>query len=135
MNIEKELMKLAIKAYKKNEIPVGAVIVKDNKIIGKGYNKRQRSGNVLDHAEVIAIKNASKKLKDWRLDGCELHSTMEPCEMCKKVIETSRISNVYYYLNQNKKTTGKTLYKKIDSDMNKKYKNILKISFDELRNK
>ena len=89
-------IKEAKKAYKYEEVPVGAVIVKNNKIISKAYNKKEKTRNVIKHAEIIAISKACKKLKNWRLDECELYVTMEPCMMCSGAIEQSRIKKIVY---------------------------------------
>jgi len=91
-----EAIKLAHKAIKKDEVPVGAIVVKDNKIIAKGYNLREKKQNALLHAEVIAIQKACKKLKSWRLENCDLYVTLEPCSMCAGAIINSRIKNVYF---------------------------------------
>jgi len=91
-----EAIKLAHKAFKKDEVPVGAVIVKDNKIIAKGYNLREKKQNALLHAEIIAIQKACKKLKSWRLENCDIYVTLEPCSMCAGAIINSRINNVYF---------------------------------------
>ena len=91
----REALKEAEKAKKINEVPIGCVIVKDGKIIGRGYNRRMKDKNTLSHAELIAIKKASKKLKDWRLDDCEMYVTNEPCQMCSGAIVQSRIKKVY----------------------------------------
>ena len=91
----KKAFKEAEKAYKKGEVPVGAVIVKNGKIIGKGYNKKEKTKNALMHAELIAIKNACKKNKDWRLNDCVMYVTLEPCLMCMGAIVESRITNIY----------------------------------------
>ena len=91
--------KYAMKAYKSNEVPVGAVIVKDNKIIGWGYNQKEKNNCVLDHAEIIAIKKASKKINNWRLDGCDIYVTLDPCPMCASAIKQARIKNIYSALN------------------------------------
>lgn len=91
----KEAIKEALKGKKLNEVPIGCVIVKDGKIIGRGYNRRMKDRNTLSHAELIAIKKASKKLKDWRLDDCEMYVTNEPCQMCSGAIVQSRIKKVY----------------------------------------
>ena len=84
----------AKKALKHNEVPVGAIIVKDNKIIAKAHNKREKTNDVTKHAEMIAISKACKKLKNWRLEGCTIYITMEPCMMCCGAIEQSRISKI-----------------------------------------
>ena len=93
-------MKIAIKeankAFKNNEVPVGAVIVKNNKIIAKAYKRREKTKNVINHAEIIAITKACKKTKNWRLDDCEIYITMEPCMMCSGAIQQSRIKKIIY---------------------------------------
>ncbi len=91
----REALKEAEKARKLNEVPIGCVIVKGDKIIGRGYNRRMKDKNTLSHAELNAIKKASKKLKDWRLDDCEMYVTTEPCQMCAGAIVQSRINKVY----------------------------------------
>ena len=91
-------LKEAMKAYKLNEVPIGAVIVKDNKIIARGHNMKNSLNNVLKHAELIAIEKAQKKLDNWRLDDCEIYVTLEPCPMCASAIQQSRIKKVYYGL-------------------------------------
>ena len=91
----REALKEAEKAKKLNEVPIGCVIVKDGKIIGRGYNRRMKDKNTLSHAELNAIRKASKKLKDWRLDDCEMYVTTEPCQMCSGAIVQSRIKKVY----------------------------------------
>lgn len=92
----KEALKEAKKAYAIEEIPVGCVIVKDNKIIARGYNKRESMQDVTLHAEIIAIKKACKKLGSWRLEDCDLYVTLEPCPMCSGAIIQSRIKNLYF---------------------------------------
>lgn len=98
--MNKKYMKIAImqakKALKNNEVPVGAVIIKDNKIISKAYNKKEKTKNSTKHAEIIAISKACKKLKNWRLENCEIYVTMEPCMMCSGAIEQSRIKKIIY---------------------------------------
>ena len=109
-------MSLANKAYKKIEIPVGAIIVFNNKIISKGYNKKNRKNDITNHAEIIAIKKAARKFKDWRLTNCDLYVTLEPCDMCKEIIKQSRIRNVYYLLDKldYKKGYNKTNFNKMN---------------------
>ncbi len=91
----KEALKQAEKAYKKLEVPVGAVIVKDNKIIARAYNQKETKNDTTNHAEIMAIKKASKKLGSWRLLDCEMYVTLEPCSMCAGAIIQSRIKKVY----------------------------------------
>ena len=99
MENEQYFMNYAIleakKAYKKMEVPVGAIIVKDNKIISRGYNQKESKNNSLKHAEVIAIEKACKKLNSWRLLDCEMYVTLEPCSMCAGALIQSRIKKVY----------------------------------------
>ena len=91
----REALKEAKKAYDKLEIPVGAVIVKDNKIIARGHNLKELKQDTTKHAEIMAIEKASKKLKNWRLTDCEMYVTLEPCPMCAGAIINSRIKKVY----------------------------------------
>lgn len=91
----KEALKEAQKAYKKLEVPVGAIIVKDHKIIARAYNQREKDKMSISHAEILAIKKACKKLKNWRLTECEMYVTLEPCPMCAGAIINSRINKIY----------------------------------------
>ncbi|MDD7078011.1 MAG: tRNA adenosine(34) deaminase TadA, partial [Lachnospiraceae bacterium] len=82
------------KAYAIDEVPIGCVIVYEDKVIARGYNRRNRDKNTLAHAELNAIKKASKKLGDWRLEGCTMYVTLEPCQMCAGALVQSRIDRV-----------------------------------------
>ena len=88
-------IKEAKKSYKIDDVPVGAVIVKDDVVIAKAHNMKEKKCNAIMHAEIIAIDKACKKLKRWRLDDCELYVTMEPCLMCIGAIVESRIKKIY----------------------------------------
>lgn len=90
----KEAIRQAKKAYALEEVPIGCVIVQDGKIIARGYNRRNTDKNTLAHAELNAIRKASRKLGDWRLDGCTMYVTLEPCQMCAGAIVQSRIKRV-----------------------------------------
>ena len=90
----KEALKQAKKAYLLGEVPIGCVIVYEGKIIGRGYNRRNTDKNTLSHAEITAIRKASKKMGDWRLEGCTLYVTLEPCQMCSGAIVQARITEV-----------------------------------------
>lgn len=90
----KEAIRQAKKAYAIGEVPIGCVIVRDGKIISRGYNRRTIDKNTLAHAELAAIKKASKKLNDWRLEGCTMYVTLEPCQMCAGALVQSRIDRV-----------------------------------------
>ena len=85
----------AYKAYLMDEVPVGAVIVKNDEIIAKCHNLKTESSNILNHAEIVAITKAAKILNDWRLNDCEMYVTLEPCPMCASAIQQSRIKKVY----------------------------------------
>lgn len=108
MSVDKEFMdeaiKLAIRSYEEDEVPVGAVVVKDNKIIGCGYNQKDKTKNPLKHAELIAIEEACKYMGDWRLNDCTLYTTFEPCMMCMGAIVESRISKVVYGAKKDEQT-------------------------------
>ena len=97
-NIDEKYMREAIrqakKAYALEEVPIGCVIVYENQIIGRGYNRRTVAKNTLAHAELQAIRKASRKLNDWRLDGCTMYVTLEPCQMCAGAIIQARIKRV-----------------------------------------
>ena len=91
-----EALKLARQAAENGEVPVGAVIVKDGKIIAKGKNEREEKQNALSHAEIEAINNACKKIGSWRLDDCEMYVTLEPCPMCAGAIINARIKTLVF---------------------------------------
>lgn len=90
----KEAIRQAKKAYRLWEVPIGCVIVYEDKIIARGYNRRNTDKNTLAHAEMTAIKRASKVMGDWRLEGCTMYVTLEPCQMCAGALVQSRISKV-----------------------------------------
>lgn len=90
----REAIKQAKKAYALGEVPIGCVIVYEGKIIGRGYNRRTIDKNTLAHAEMMAIKKASKKMDDWRLEDCTMYVTLEPCQMCSGAIVQSRMKKV-----------------------------------------
>jgi tRNA(adenine34) deaminase len=92
----REALNLAKIAASEGEVPVGAVIVKDGKIIAKGKNEREKKQNALSHAEIEAINNACKELGSWRLDGCEMYVTLEPCPMCAGAIINARIKTLIF---------------------------------------
>ena len=98
MNIDEKFMKEAIRQAKKaalaGDVPIGCVIVKDDKIIARGYNKRNAKKTTLAHAELLAIEKASKRLGDWRLEECTMYITLEPCQMCAGAIVQARIPKV-----------------------------------------
>lgn len=91
----KVALKEAKKAYQKDEVPIGAIIVKDGKIIARAHNLRESSNQAIAHAEILAIQKACKKLGAWRLENCDLYVTLEPCAMCTGAIINARIKNLY----------------------------------------
>lgn len=131
-----EYMKLAIKeskkALKKGEIPVGTIIVKNGKVIAKAYNLVESKKCALYHAEILAIQKATKKIKNWRLIDCEMYVTLEPCDLCKKAIEISRIKKVYYSTNKINSTETNVEYINYDEYKNKTT-NMLKDFFKKIR--
>ena len=141
----KEALKEAKKAYNKLEVPVGAVIVKDGKIIARAHNRKETKLDTTNHAEILAIQKASKKLNSWRLIDCEMYVTLEPCSMCAGAILNSRIKKVYIGASDEKtgavgsvlnlftdyKFNHKVLYEKGILESN--CKDILQEFFKELR--
>lgn len=91
----KSAIKEAMKAYEKEEVPIGAVIVKDDKIIARAHNLREIKKQTCAHAEILAIEKACKKLDSWRLDDCDMYVTLEPCAMCAGAILNARLRNIY----------------------------------------
>ncbi len=115
----KEALKEAEKAYKKEEIPVGAIIVKEEKIIARGHNLKELKQTATAHAEILAIQKANKKLQNWRLIDCDIYVTLEPCMMCMGAIISSRIKNIYIGTLDPKKEKEEA--KKVLEDYEKKY--------------
>lgn len=132
------LMENTNKSLENNDVPVGAVIVKDGKVLVFGYNTREKDQNVLGHAEINAILEAQKILNNWNLSGCDLYVTLVPCSMCLEIIKQSRIDNIYYLLDKtaSKKEFYKTKMQKInDASYENKYADILSDFFKKLREK
>ena len=126
-----EAFKEAKKAYKKKEVPVGAIIVKEDKIIARAYNLRETKKNALAHAEILCINKACKKLKAWRLEECEMYVTLYPCQMCLGAIKQARIKKVYFGAldNNTKEYDEKLLINMEDQECSK----ILSDFFKDLR--
>lgn len=99
-SFSKIFMNLAIqeakRAYDADEVPVGCLIVKDERIIGSGFNQVKKNNCVADHAEIIAIKNAGMTINNYRLNGCDVYVTLEPCHMCAKALVDARVANLYF---------------------------------------
>ena len=133
------ILSLSKKAAKKNDVPVAALIVDNQtgKIISKAYNTRNITQKTLNHAEIIAIQKANKKISLWRLNKCTLYVTIEPCEMCKAIIKESRISQVYYLLEKpvTKQQYNKVKFTKIQhqNEYLKKYQKIADNFWKKLR--
>lgn len=114
----KEALSLAKLSLKENEVPVGAVVVKDGKIVGKGRNRREQLKNALSHAEIEAINDACKNLSSWRLEGCDLYVTLEPCPMCAGAIINARINKVIYGAKDAKMGAVSSVISTFDLDFN-----------------
>jgi len=119
-NWMKHALRLAENAFSEGEVPVGAIVVKEDRIIGRGYNQQERLNDPTAHAEIIAITAASGTLDDWRLEGCSLYVTKEPCSMCAGAVINSRISELIFGAYDDKKGCCGSLYqlcgdKRLDS--------------------
>lgn len=128
-----DFMQMAVEqariAAKHGEVPIGCVIVRDGKVIAKGYNQRERKQNCLWHAEIVALNRACRKLKSWRLNDCEMYVTLEPCQMCLGAILNARLRKVYVGA---KSTTNLNWQTPIELQPNSEAQNIL---VDFFRNK
>lgn len=134
-----KIIDLAQIAYDNDDIPVGAIVVKDGEIIGEGFNTRNRFKSVIGHAEINAIEMACKHIGDWRLDDCEMFVTLSPCMMCTGAVIESRIKNVYYLCDRTNVCFHSSKYIKImklpENDTTAKYMNLLQLFFENKRNK
>lgn len=114
-------LKEALKASSIDEVPVGAIIVLDGKVISKAYNMTEKTNDATSHAEILAIKKACKKLKSWRLDGAEMFVTLEPCPMCAGAIVNARIKTVYFGAYEKKSGSAESKFNILsDSGLNHK---------------
>ena len=133
------IIQLSKKAYDNEEIPVGAVVVKNNRSIGEGINSRNENSSVIGHAEISAIEMACRHINDWRLDECELYVTLLPCMMCTGAIIESRIKKVYYLCDRTNVCFNSKEYlivEKInDVDYSNNYLKLLQLFFENKRNK
>jgi tRNA(adenine34) deaminase len=136
----------AKKAFNQNEVPIGAIVVQDNVIIGRGYNSRETTNLATHHAELLAIENACKTIGKWRLDDATLYVTLEPCPMCAGAIIQSRISTVVYGTTDEKNGAHQSVLNVFEGNFNhnveviggvleEECQNILKTFFITLRNK
>ena len=136
MEYLEECIKIANKSLKSGDIPVGAIVVKNNKIIAKGHNMREKQTDIISHAEINAIRSAAKKLKTWNLSECVLYVTLRPCSMCEEVIKQSRIKKVFYLVDKlpfKKEYDKITIVKKENTELEKHYKRCLEQAFKEIR--
>lgn len=133
------IIELAKKAYDLDEIPVGAIVVRNGEIIGEGINSRSRKTSVIGHAEINAIEEACEFINDWRLDDCELYVTLLPCMMCAGAILEGRIRKIYYLCDRTNVCIDVKKYlnvTKIDNfEMCNEYMKLLKLFFENKRNK
>ena len=132
-NIFIKLKNLNNKAKINGDVPVSCIILKDEKIVSSGYNKREYKKNPLLHAEVVAILNASKKLNTWNLSNCILISTLKPCKMCEEIIKLARIREVFYILDNKKNTNNKYTCSKIESSYSDYFSKEIKEFFKDKR--
>lgn len=134
-----KIIELAKIAYENDDIPVGAIVVKNSEIIGEGFNTRNRFKSVIGHAEIEAIEMACKHIGDWRLDDCTMYVTLLPCMMCTGAIIESRINSVYYLCDRTNVCFKSNKYlsiKKIpDSKKTQEYMKMLQLFFENKRNK
>lgn len=129
----KLLYNLNFKALEHGDVPVSAIIIKDDKVIAKGYNRREKENNPLLHAEIVAIQKAARKLSTWNLNDCTLICSLKPCDMCSEVIKNAKIKKVYYLLENEKVVNNKIIYEKIESDYNILFYDQLKNFFIDKR--
>ena len=134
-------------AFENDEVPIGAVIVKNDEIISYGYNLKEKSNCSLEHAELIAIRKAQEKLNNWRLNECDIYVTLDPCPMCASAIKQARIKNVYSALKNSDINNFELINKIFEHDMVNpgvnfvtdlecdKSKKILNMFFNKQRNK
>ncbi len=150
-DIDKKFMKLALKeakfAYKKNEVPVGSVIVLDGKVIAKAHNLNIKLNDPTAHAEILALRKAAKKLNNYRLNGCILYTTLEPCPMCAGAMVYTRIKRLVYAVEDPKAGACKSVLNIVNNKklnhrievhsgiLSKESKKLLKSFFKKLRNK
>ena len=139
INFIDKIMELSQKSFDADEIPVGAIVVKDGVIVGTGINNRTGSNSVVGHAEINAIEMACKNIGDWRLDNCELYVSLKPCMMCTGAIVDSRIKKVYYLCDRTNVCFEPGEYLTIEKinnvEMHEKYMKLLQLFFENKRNK
>ena len=133
-----KIIELSKKSLESGDVPIGAIIVKDGKIIGEGYNTREKNNDVMGHTEINAIKDASKNLNSWNLQGSVMYVTLKPCSMCLSVIRESRVDFVYYLLDKSEKKfeySRTAIHNFDDENAKEEYLRILQDFFKKLREK
>lgn len=133
-----KIIEFSKKSLESGDVPIGAIIVKDGKIIGEGYNTREKNNDVMGHAEINAIKDASKNLNNWNLQGSVMYVTLKPCSMCLGVIRESRVDFVYYLLDKPEKKfeySRTAIHNFDDENAKEEYLGILQDFFKKLREK
>ena len=133
-----KIIELSKKSLESGDVPIGAIIVKDGQIIGEEYNTREKNNDVMGHAEINAIKDASKKLNNWNLQESVMYVTLKPCSMCLSVIRESRIDFVYYLLDKPEKKfeySRTAIHNFDDENAKEEYLGILQDFFKKLREK
>ena len=131
-----KIIELSKKSLESGDVPIGAIIVKDGKIIGEGYNTREKNNDVMGHAEINAIKDASKNLNNWNLQGSVMYVTLKPCSMCLGVIRESRVDFVYYLLDKPEKKfeySRTAIHNFDDENAKEEYLGILQDFFKKVR--
>lgn len=124
----------AKKAKNKQEVPVGAIIVKDGEIIARGHNSVEKTKNIMSHAEINVILKAAKKINNWRMNDCELYVTLEPCKMCREVIKRTRIKKVFYGIKNKEYELVENKYIESNNGKQKeKIKKLLELFFEAKR--
>lgn len=121
----------SLKASELDEVPIGAVIVKDNVIVGGGHNSKESNKCSLGHAEIMAIYEASKTLENWRLNGCDIYVTLEPCPMCASAIHQARLSNIYYCVKSTDKDNFQIISKILSDNTSNSPVDIHFVEFDD----
>ena len=134
-----KIIQLAKFAFDNDDIPVGAIVVKNNEVIGEGFNTRNAFKSVVGHAEIMAIEMACKYVGDWRLDDCEMYVTLSPCIMCTGAIVESRIKKVYYLCDRTNVCFDSKKYLELEKienvEKSQKYMKLLQLFFENKRNK
>lgn len=116
----------AKKAYRLNEVPVGAVMVSNNKIIAKAHNLKRNTNNIMNHAEIMCINEASKQIGDWRLNECEMYITLEPCPMCAGALAQARVKKIYIGSESNIKSNKEIIQRILQ---NNEYNHFVEIEY------